>query len=62
MGNDTGDKTVRNFPRVWEEHEKQEILFKATHTTPLQRLEWLEAVLRLFQDRLASRSGRDLKR
>ncbi len=34
------------FATTWEEQEKQDILFRARNSTPMQRLEWLEAAIR----------------
>lgn len=52
-----------NLPQGWEEHEREKILFVASNTTPYQRLEWLEAALRLFAPTLAQDKlrGEDLR-
>ncbi len=41
-----------HWPRGWEEHERERILFIVKNTTPLQRLKWVEAALKLFGDKI----------
>ena len=34
----------------WKIHQEESVIFVAENTTPLQRLEWLEAMLVLLRD------------
>ena len=37
------------FPRGFDEHETQQILFILRNTTPLQRVNWVEEILELLR-------------
>ena len=49
VGQKKADK--KKEPRGWESQERDQILFRARHSTPKQRLEALEEMLRLFKDK-----------
>lgn len=57
MDKKNNDKTTPNdgFPNGWDEHRRQQIIFIAKNTTPLQRLEWVEEMLELFKDQMPRR-------
>ena len=45
------EETQEIWPSGFEEYEKEQILFIARSTTPLQRVEWLEGMLKLLGEK-----------
>lgn len=55
MTSKTTKELLPDFPRGWEEHQIQQIIFIAQNTTALQRVEWIESMLELLKDQMPRR-------
>jgi hypothetical protein len=49
---DEKEESSPAWPRGWEEHKADQIVFIARNSTPLQRIRWLESMLELLRPQL----------
>jgi hypothetical protein len=47
------------WPRGWEEHRADQRRWIAEHSTPEQRLKWLEQTMLLFKEQIIARHKRE---